>query len=324
MRLFVTGATGFVGKATLRRLLAAGHNVVAAYHRTPPVEQEGVRWVRLGDQDGPERLRDMLDGSDAILHMAALAHLPNTDKEHSADAFMRVNLDGTVRLAEAAVGARIRRFVFLSSVKACGETSGARPLCENDPKRPVDPYGVSKSIAEDRLGEIAARTAMEHVVIRPPLVYGPGVRANFLSLMRWIDRGLPLPLGAIDNRRSFLYVENLADVVVRCLDHPAAAGQTYFVSDGEDVSIGELVRRIARALERPARLVPAPMPLLRVIGRLLRKEAAVDRLTGSLAVDISRVRNQLEWQPPFSMDTGLRATAGWYRAMHPSRIRRDV
>lgn len=322
--MFVTGASGFVGRATLKRLLAAGHEVVAAYHRAAPAEQEGVRWVGMGDHDRPEVLREMLDDSEAVVHLAALAHLPNAEAEHSAEAFMRVNLDGTARIAQAAASARVRRFVFLSSVKACGEKSGARPLRENDPKQPADLYGVSKALAEDRLGEIAARTGMEQVVIRPPLVYGPGVRANFLSLMRWIDRGLPLPFGAIDNRRSFLYVENLADAVARCLEHPAAAGQTYFVSDGEDVSTDELARRIGRALERPARRVSAPVPLLRVVGRLLRREAAVERLTESLAVDISRIRSELEWQPLFSLDAGLRATAGWYHAAHPSAMRGDV
>ncbi len=317
MRVFVTGATGFVGRATLKRLLAAGHQIVAAYHRAPPAEQEGVKWVGMGDQDDPKALRDLLGGSEGIVHLAALAHLPNADAQRSAETFMRVNVDGTARIGEAAAGAGVRRFVFLSSVKVCGERSGARPLRENDPKQPVDPYGVSKALAEDRLGEIAARTGMEHVVIRPPLVYGPGVRANFLTLMRWIDRGLPLPFGAIDNRRSLLYVENLADAVTRCLEHSAAAAQIYFVSDGEDVSTDELARRIGRALERPAWRVSAPVPFLRMLGRLLRRQAAVERLTESLVVDISRIRTELDWHPLFSLDAGLRATAGWYRASHP-------
>lgn len=318
MRLFITGATGFVGRATLRRLSADGHEIVAAHHRALAVEQPGVRWVQLGSLDDMEELRSVLGGTEVIVHLAALAHLPASEKSHSTDDFMRINRDGTVRLAQAAAEMGVRRFVYLSSVKACGESSGDHPLREQDSRHPEDAYGASKSEAEDGLAGVAAKTGMEHVVLRPPLVYGPGVRANFLSLLRWIDRGMPLPLAAIDNRRSLVYVGNLADALASCVHHSSAAGDTFFVSDGHDVSTAELVRGLGHALGRPARLFPVPLPLLRAAAAMAGRSAAVDRLSGSLAVDISRIRRELAWSPPCSLAEGLRETASWYRASRQS------
>lgn len=322
MKVLITGATGFVGRAALQRLLADGHEIRAAFHRAPPIAQEGVAWTQIGDLSDADGLRGLLEGSEIILHLAALAHQVPT--KSTAEGFARVNRDGTAALAKAAAEAGARRFVFLSSVKACGERSVAGPLRETDAKQPMDPYGVSKSQAEDRLAEIAAGTGMESVVVRPPLVYGPGVRANFLKLMRWIDGGWPLPLASSANLRSMSYVGNLVDALARCISLPAAAGRTYFVSDGEDVSTAELARRMGVALGRPARVIPVPLPLLRVAAGVLGRRSAVDRLTGSLVVDISRIRGELGWIPPYSMMHGLEQTVAWYRRSHAAAGGRDV
>jgi nucleoside-diphosphate-sugar epimerase len=313
VKVLVTGATGFVGTHALEGVLSAGHEVVATYHRRSFVEKPGARWVSMSDTIASNQLHELLTSVDAVLHLAGLAHLPRGHRDRTASAFMRINVDATLALAQAAADVGVRRFVFMSSVKACGEVSLDRPLRESDQKAPEDAYGVSKSVAEDRLGELAASTGLEHVVIRPPLVYGPGVGANFLSLLRWIDRGLPLPLGSIRNRRSFVYIGNLVDAACACLVRPEAAGRTYFVSDGDDVSTPELVRRIAAALGRPARLLAAPPFALRAAGTILGRRGAVDRLVSSLAIDISRIREELDWQPPSSMQAGLAATVNWYR-----------
>jgi nucleoside-diphosphate-sugar epimerase len=313
VKLFVTGATGFVGKQALGRLRADRHDIVAAYHRRPQLQEVDVSWVAMDELSSAKGLRELLTGVDAVLHLAGLAHLPRGYSGHTEANFNMVNVDITIRIAQAAADAGVRRFVFLSSVKASGEHSGERPMCEGDLKVPEDAYGVSKSLAEDRLAELALRAGMEHVVIRPPLVYGPGVGANFLSLMRWIDRGLPLPFASIKNLRSLVYVGNLVDAIAVCLTHPRATGRTYFVSDGEDVSTPGLVRCIAAALGRPARLIRIPTWMLRGAGSLLGRRDVVERLVNSLAIDISRIRSELAWQPPVSLEAGLAETVRWYR-----------
>ncbi|UCH47841.1 MAG: NAD-dependent epimerase/dehydratase family protein [Betaproteobacteria bacterium] len=318
MKVLVTGATGFVGTHALERIAAEGHEILASYHRRPAVEKAGVRWVAMSDAGSAGQLHELLTGVDAVLHLAGLAHLPRGHRDRTAAEFMRVNVDATLRIAQSAADAGVRRFVFMSSVKACGEVSVDRPMRETDRKTPEDAYGVSKSVAEDRLAQLAAGTGIEHVVIRPPLVYGPGVGANFLSLLRWIDRGLPLPLASIRNRRSLIYVGNLVDAICACLFQPRAAGRTYFVSDDEDVSTPELIRQIAAALGRPARLLPGLPWTLRAMGTALGRREAVERLVSSLAIDISRIRDELNWRPPCSLQAGLAATATWYRSANRS------
>jgi nucleoside-diphosphate-sugar epimerase len=225
---------------------------------------------------------------------------------------LRVNCDSAVRLAEAAAGL-VRRFVLLSSVKVHGEDSGSGVYGEDDALTPEDSYGRSKLEAERALTETAARTGMELVLIRPPLVYGPGVKANFLRLLSWVDSGLPLPLASVHNRRSLIYVGNLVDAIARCAEHPAARGP-FLVSDEESVSTPELVSRIARALGRPQRLVPMPPVLLRVAGMIAGRRDEIRRLTGSLVVDSSRARQVLDWRAPYTLDAGLAETARWFRS----------
>jgi nucleoside-diphosphate-sugar epimerase len=233
------------------------------------------------------------------------------------DAYREVNVEGTRRLAEQAAAAGVRRFVFLSSVKVNGEeTTSHSPFRADDPPAPKDAYGQSKWEAEEALVEIAERTGMEVVIIRPPLVYGPGVKGNFASMMKWVAKGVPLPLGAIDNRRSLVALDNLVDLITVCIDHPAAANQVFLAGDGEDLSTTELLRRVGKAMGRPARLLPVPTGLLRLGAAMLGKGDMARRLLGSLQVDISRTRDVLGWEPPVSVDEGLR------RAVEPY-VRRD-
>jgi nucleoside-diphosphate-sugar epimerase len=222
-----------------------------------------------------------------------------------------VNVDGTRRLAEAAAAHGVRRFLFLSSVKVNGEATGEAPFTEADPPRPEDPYGITKWEGEQALWEVAARSRMEAVVLRAPLVYGAGVKGNFLRLMNVVARGVPLPLASVRNRRSLVYLGNLIDAIAICLAAPRAAGRTYLVSDGEDVSTPALVRALGGALGTPARLVPCPVALLRLAAVLVHR-ADIARLTGSLQVDTSRIRNELGWRAPCSLLAGLQETARWY------------
>jgi nucleoside-diphosphate-sugar epimerase len=256
----------------------------------------------------------MLTGCGSIVHLAAHVHKRRDRAHGSASALWRVNVEGTEALARAAARSGVRRFVFLSSIKVNGEYTLGRPFSEQDPIAPVDEYGASKAEAEARLRKIAADTGMEVVILRPPLVYGPGVKANFLSLLKAVDAGLPLPLSSIDNRRSLIYVGNLVSAIEISLTHPAAANRTFLVADGEDVSTPELARRLARSLGVSPRLIPMPVWMLRLAGRLTGKHAAVDRLASSLQVDSTCIRTALHWQPPFTMTAGLTETARWWRA----------
>jgi len=241
------------------------------------------------------------------VHLAAIAHRAAPEAE-----IRRVNVDATLRLAEAA-GGLARRFVFMSSAKVHGEDSGDRAYAETDPTRPQDAYGRAKLEAERALSDLAARSGMELALIRPPLVYGPGAKANFLHLLRWVDSGLPLPLASVHNRRSLIYVGNLADAVARCVEHPSAPG-SLLVGDNEIVSTPELTRRIARSLGGRARLVRMPTGFLRFLGTVSGRGEEIKRLTGNLVIDTSKSRRLLDWHPPRTLDEGLAETVRWFRS----------
>jgi UDP-N-acetyl-alpha-D-quinovosamine dehydrogenase len=309
MRVLVTGASGFIGAALCRELLARGHEVRAAVRRmTGPASAPGeLRRVLVEDVGGEFDWRPLLEGVDTVVHLAAIAHRSSREAE-----IRRVNFHGTARLAQAACGLA-RRFVFMSSVKVHGEDSGDGAYTEMDPERPQDAYGRSKLEAEHFLADLSDRTGMELVLIRPPLVYGPGVKANFLRLLRWIDSGLPLPFAAVRNRRSLIYLGNLVDAITRCVGHPRALGP-FLVGDNEVVSTPQLVAHIARALGRPARLVRVPLGALRLAGAITGRGGEIRRLTGNLVVDTSRLRRLLEWRPPCTLDEGLAETVRWFRS----------
>ena len=311
--ILVTGATGFVGNAVVVRLWTdkATRRVVVAVRRNDLLWAEGVLPCRVASLSPSTDWSVALKGVSAVVHCAARVHVMHDASTDPLAEFRRVNVQGTLNLGQQAAAAGARRFVFVSSIKVNGEsTQPASPFTADDAPAPLDAYGVSKMEAEQGLREIASQSGMEVVIIRPPLVYGPGVKANFAAMMRWLKRGIPLPLGAIHNQRSLVALDNLVDLIVTCLTHPAAANQTFLVSDGEDVSTSELLRRMSQALGRPARLIPVPVSWLELAATMVGKQDVAQRLCGSLQVDIEKTRRLLGWRPPISLHEGLLRAAG--------------
>lgn len=308
MKVVVTGASGFVGNATCSRLVTQGMSVVGTVRRLPARPLPGVDYRIVADLDASTDWWDALTGVDTIIHCAARVHVMRETAGDPLVAFRVVNVAGTEQLARQAAAAGVRRFIFLSSVKVNGE-GALVAYREADIPAPEDAYGISKYEAELVLREIAQGTGLEVVMVRSPLIYGPGVKANFQLLMQALMRSIPLPLGAIYNRRSLVALDNMVDLIVTCIEHPAAAGETFLVSDGEDISTTELVRRLAYAMGRPARLVSVPETVLMAGATLLGKREVARRLCGTLQVNIAKVREVLGWVPPVSVDEGLRRTA---------------
>lgn len=312
--VLVTGATGFVGHFLCVRLLVEGFSVRGTLLSSEPLSSlvKGVEPVVVEPLGAETGWRHALEGVDTIIHLAARVHIMDDQATDPLTEFRKVNVEGTCRLAREASKAGVKRLVFISSIKVNGEES-ATPYTHDSLPQPSDPYGISKWEAEQALRKIEAETGIEVVVIRPTLVYGPRVKANFLNMMKIICRGIPLPLASVSNKRSLIYIGNLVDALAVCATHPEAAGKTYMVSDGEDVSTQELLRRTAHALGTTARIFPVPLSLMHLAGKLTGKSGTVNRLTGSLTVDCSKIRQDLGWKPPFSMEEGLRETAGWFR-----------
>lgn len=309
--VLVTGANGFVGSILCRALHEHGVTVRRALRRAEAAPADAEDFV-IGDL-GPATVWDWaLRGADAVIHLAARAHMMHDTATEPLAEYRRINVHATRALAEAAGKAGVRRFIFLSSIKVNGEATAAQSFSEDDTPHPQDHYGISKWEAEQALRESTAASGMEAVVLRAPLLYGPGVKGNFLDLIRAVERGFPLPLASVHNRRSLLYVDNLADAIILCLDHPAAAGKTYLVADDDGVSTPDLIRAITHACDRPARLFPFPLSLLKLAAAAIGKSAAVSRLLGSLQVDSGKIRGELGWRPRCDMDRGLRQTAEWY------------
>jgi len=309
MRVLVTGANGLIGRALCPALVAEGHQVVAAIRR-PHALDPSVPVQQIPDIGPETSWTPLLEGTDAVVHLAARVHVLKDPAPDPLAAYRRVNVAGTKRLAEQAAAAGIRRFLFLSSVKVHGK--GPQPYHEKDTPLPEDPYGVSKLEGEAALRNAASGTAMEAVVLRPPLVYGPGVKGNLRRLLRLCELGLPLPFGGIANRRSLIGADNLASVLCCCLTHPQAAGETFLVSDGEDVSTPELIRRIARQMHKRIAMLPIPPALLEAALRLVGKGDVAQRLLGSLTLDCGHIQARLGWRPPKSLDEGLQKTIECY------------
>lgn len=309
--VLVTGATGFIGGFLLDRLVASGYQVTAAVNAITTGLPDEVTILRNCAIAPDTDWSGKLGGIETVVHLAARVHVMHDTSLDPLAEFRRVNVAGTEHLACEAAKAGVRRFIFMSSIKVHGEEAD-HPYTEEDPARPSDPYAISKTEAELALRRIEAETGMEVVIIRPPLVYGPGVKANFLTLLKLVSSNVPLPLANVSNQRSLVYVGNLVDAIIVCMNHPGAAGQTYLVSDGQDVSTPELVRRIATALKKSALLFPFPTGLLRMTGRLVGRSGTIDRLLGSLQVDSSKIRRDLGWEPPFALKQGLAHTARWF------------
>ena len=312
-RVLVTGSNGFIGHALIKKMLSENWLVKGtvrskSYYIEPltgldllPIESVGPNT----DWSEP------LIGVDCVVHLAARVHIVVNDTHDPLTLFREVNVAGTERLALEAASANVRRFIFMSSVKINGE-GRSTPYNERDIQQPQDAYSISKWEAEKIINKIGEQTGMETVIIRSPLVYGPHVKANFSRLLNLVESGLPLPLASVNNRRSLIYIGNLVDAIVACIKNPKASGQTYFVSDGDDVSTPELIRRLGYALERPVRLFPFPLFMLKMVGRFSGKRVEIDRLLGSLMVDSSKIQRDLDWKAPFTMEQGLRETAKWY------------
>ncbi|OHB71542.1 MAG: NAD-dependent dehydratase [Planctomycetes bacterium RBG_16_43_13] len=314
LSVLITGANGFVGRVLCEKMVTDGWQVRGTVRSAKQVASVpiGVQAVKIESIAADTDWSDALAGVDAVVHLAARVHVMNDTASDPLSAFRQINVAGTERLARMAATHGVKRFVYISSVKVNGERC-EKPFTEHNIPAPQDPYGVSKWEAEQVLHKVDKDIGLEVVILRPPLVYGPGVKANFLSLLKLVDRAIPLPLSSITNLRSFIYVGNLVDAIITCISHPKAAGQTYLVSDGEDVSTPELIRRVAVALGRPGRLFPFPPSLMRFAGKLFGKSDAVERLVSSLTIDSSKIQRELEWKPPYTMEQGLRETTVWYR-----------
>jgi nucleoside-diphosphate-sugar epimerase len=307
--VLITGSTGFLGRALVASVATPTLSVIAASRRGDLMSSANVRGVAVPDINGATDWAHALSECDIIIHTAARVHVMHERAADPLALFREVNTAGTLNLARQAIAAGVKRFIFISSVKVNGEsTASGQSFHPHDQPRPLDPYGVSKLEAEQGLLALARDSAMEVVIIRPVLVYGPGVKANFLQLMRVLRKGIPLPLGAINNRRSLVSLDNLVDFIKVCIDHRAAANQTFLVSDGDDLSTSELARKLVSHLHAPNRLLPVPQPLLYLGASLLGRRAVAQRILGSLCVDISKNRELLQWTPPVSVDDGLRNT----------------
>ena len=307
--ILVTGASGFIGGAVLRALTSMGYEGIRAAVRSPggnlPPTVERVVIPGLGaTTDWGSALKDVT----VVIHAAARVHVMQETSGDPLAEFRAANVEGTLSLARQAVGAGVKRFIFISSIKVNGEaTAPGEAFAASDTPAPEDAYGLSKHEAEQGLLQLASSSGMEVVIIRPPLVYGPGVKGNFATMVRWMEKGIPLPLGCVrDNRRSLVALDNLVDLILTCIDHPAAANQIFLAGDDEDLSTSELLRRLAKAAGRRARLLPVPVRALEIAAALVGKREIARRLLGSLQVDISKTRELLDWAPPLTVDEGLR------------------
>jgi nucleoside-diphosphate-sugar epimerase len=307
-KILVTGANGFVGQAVSKELLLQGYSLTCAvrshYHL------DGAEIIKISGLEEQVDWSTPLVGIDCVIHTAARAHRMNDGSVHAYEEYRKVNVLATLNLAEQAAKCGVTRFIFISTIKVNGDqTDPGKPFKEADIPNPQDNYGKSKREAEEGLFRIAKKTGMEVVVIRPVLVYGPGVKANFASMMKVLQRGIPLPFGVVHNKRSLIYIENLVSLILRCMAHPAASSQIFLASDGYDMSTTELLKACATALGVKARLLPVPQSCLMFIATVLGKKAVAQRLCGSLQVDIDKARQLLAWEPPVLFAEGLKATA---------------
>jgi nucleoside-diphosphate-sugar epimerase len=311
-KVLITGANGFIGMP-LCSTLAKHHATVRMAGRNAASIASSLSSVVVGDIDGATNWAEALHDIDVVIHLAGRVHIMRDTACDPLTEFRKVNVDGTLNLAQQALLTGVKRFIFISSIKVNGEeTPWGRPFHADDMPAPVDAYGISKREAEDGLRKLCSNSSMDFVIIRPPLVYGPRVKGNFLQLIRWLDKGIPLPLASIQNKRSLIALDNLIDLIITCINHPLAANQTFLASDGEDISTPELLKRTAAAIGKKACLWGVPVELLHFAAQCFGKTAAIHRLCGSLQLDIRKTRERLGWQPPVGVDQALLSTARHY------------
>jgi len=303
MNILVTGASGFIGSALVPSLIAKNHAIVTMGRHCSSSFSPKVKQQRIDSLTEPSAWQNLLAGIDAVVHLAGISS--DTDIE----VLKKINVDSTRLLVEAAIEHGVKRFIFISSVKAMGESS-RHPFSEKTPPHPTSPYGISKWEAEQTI--MRCKHKLEYVILRPPMVYGPNVRGNFLQLLKLVRKGFPLPLGMVSNARSLLFIDNIVDAVLCCLDHDAAANQTFLISDNEYCSVPQLLHHIAHCMNKRIILPSVPISLLRFLAALTGKKETISRLTESLAVDISRITDTLNWQPPYSMQEGIQQTVDWF------------
>ena len=313
MRFLITGANGFVGKRLCTELLRQGQSVREAVRQSSQLRDD-IEAVTVGNIDGNTDWLNALRGVDVVIHLAARVHVMKDAVADPLAEFRKVNLHGTANLARQAARAGVKRLVYVSSIKVNGEATQAdKKFTEADVPAPQDPYGVSKWEAEQALHRVADETGLQVVMVRPPLVYGPGVKGNFAQMLNIVAKRIPLPFSSIHNQRDLVYVGNLVDALINCALHPAAAGQTYLVCDGEAVSTPNLLRQLAAGMGVSCHLFPCSPALLQLAGKLAGKSQQLERLLGSLRVDGDKMRTDLNWTPPYPLRQGLQATADWYR-----------
>ncbi|MDP3791572.1 MAG: NAD-dependent epimerase/dehydratase family protein [Candidatus Omnitrophota bacterium] len=305
--VLVTGATGFIGRNLCALLKEKGYSVRVAIRNNVRYISGVDEYIKVGDINESTDWQQVLAKVDTVIHLAARAHITKESAVDSLEVFRKVNVRGTERLARMAARAGINKFIFISSVKVNGEGS-RRSYTENDPPEPKDAYGISKREAEDSLARVAAETGLQVVVLRLPLVYGPGVKANFKNLIKIVGIGLPLPLKSINNRRSFLYIGNLMDAIITCISHPLAAGETFMVSDCDDVSTPDLIKMLARAMGKKAVLFSLYPGILKALSKIIGRNEELEKLAGALTVDSGKISNLLGWKPPFTMEEGISRT----------------
>jgi len=310
MRVLVTGANGFVGSALATELISRGYFVSELIRNKEHISNANVKTFYIPSLDGLVDLRASLIDVDVVIHLAARVHVMAKKNGNQHAEYVRLNVESTMNLARQAASLGVNRFVFVSSVKVNGElTEKDTSFRADDIPNPQDPYALSKLEAEIGLMQLARKTEMELVIVRPPLIYGPGVKANFLSMIKILDKGLPLPFGNVSNKRSLVFLDNFVDLLIRVIDHPKAAGQVFLVSDDHDVSITTLLKSMSSALGKKARLIPVPMCVLKAIFYLIGKPGIAQRLLGSLCLDISKTKELLNWNPPVSFEEGISRTA---------------
>jgi len=310
MKILVTGANGFIGAELIKILCNHNFDVCGSIRSIKPlaVPNKNCQYILVGELDNTTDWIKALDVVDVVIHCAGRAHVLRDKTKSPIDIFRMVNVDATLHLAREAIKCGVRRFIFLSSIGVNGNTN-TTPFTELDTPAPVQDYAFSKLEAENGLQEISSSAGMEIVIIRPPLVYGPNAPGNFSTLLRWMDKNIPLPFGSVHNKRSFVGINNLVDLILTCIEHPAAANQVFLVSDGEDMSTTELLNRVASSLGKKSNLIPVNQKLLDFCLKLIGKKDLATQLLGSLQIDISKSQELLNWTPPISIDEELRKTA---------------